>query len=356
MAPVLRELRRRSGEFDPKFCFSGQHRELAMPFLRDFDLSPDMSLELMVPGQSLGQLTARASEQLDRLFSGAEGGFDTVLVQGDTTTAFVAGLVAFYHRIPVGHVEAGLRTDSIDEPFPEELNRRLITRIAKWHYAPTTVSAAALRSENVPEASILVTGNTGIDSLLWMAERAPDLGDPGLRAFCGESKSVALVTVHRRENLGEPVKRILSAVRDLAREFPDTRFVWPVHLNPGVRTEVRSALGGESNVWLGEPLGYRDLVSVMKRAALILSDSGGIQEEAPALLKPVLVLRNETERPEAVTFGTSILVGSDPLQIVEQGRGFLSGKRCLEIPASATPPYGDGHAAERIAEHLAGVL
>ena len=355
MAPVIRELRSRQGSksieqgaWRVHFCFSGQHDELALPFLKYFDVEPDSRLEVMLPGQSLGQLLSRAAAQLGG-FIEDQSDICAALVQGDTTTAFAAGLSAFYHKIPVGHVEAGYRTTTIEEPFPEELNRRLISRIAKWHYAPTQVAKQRLLQEGISAESVLVTGNTGLDSFLWATRRADSSVAVDLRALA--QKRLVLVTVHRRENVGEPLNRIIAAVAELAREFNDVQFVLPVHKNPDVSAAIRPKLGGVHNVHLTEPLNYPNLVWVMKKADLILTDSGGIQEEAPSLGKPVLVLRSETERTEAVEYGTSFVVGSDLKNIVTTAKEFLTGKRTVAVK-EATNPYGDGRAAKRIVDHL----
>jgi UDP-N-acetylglucosamine 2-epimerase (non-hydrolysing) len=352
MAPIVRELRARqvSGQrsWRVHFCFSGQHDELALPFLKYFEVEPDSRLEVMAPGKSLGQLVSRATAQLDA-FIEKHSSICAALVQGDTTTAFSAALSAFYHQIPVGHVEAGLRTSNIGEPFPEELNRRLIARIARWHYAPTEIAKQNLVHEGVPAESVLVTGNTGIDSFLWTINRSglPKAGE--LRALTG--KRIVLVTVHRRENLRQPLERITAAVAELARQFDDVQFVVPVHKNPEVSGVIRAKFRAVPNIHLTEPLEYADLIWIMKSAELILTDSGGIQEEAPSLDKPVLVLRNETERVEAVAYGTSFVVGSDTPRIVSTAKEFLSGSRKLAVKA-AVNPYGDGTAATRIVDHL----
>jgi len=275
------------------------------------------------------------------------------LVQGDTTTAFIAALSAFYHKIPVGHVEAGLRTSKVDEPFPEELNRRLITPIAQWHYAPTEVARTALLREGVASESILVTQNTGIDSFLWAMAQSHKPIPVDLAALTG--KRLVLVTVHRRENIGAPLDRIASALTDLSHKFKDVVFVLPVHKNPEVAETIHARLSGISNIQLTEPLEYPDLVWTMKSAELILTDSGGIQEEAPSLNKPVLVLRNETERPEAIDYGTSFVVGSDTARIVRVAGEFLTGRRQLTLRGTSNP-YGDGRAATRIVDHLLSQL
>ena len=353
MAPVVREMRKRQainngGGWKVHFCFSGQHAELATPFLNFFDVAPDSSLDLMSAGQSLGQLTSRAVAQIDD-FLDKHRGVCAALVQGDTTTAFVAALAAFYHRIPVGHVEAGLRTSNIHEPFPEELNRRLISRIATWNYAPTASARDGLIREGLPGDSIVVTGNTGIDSLVFAASRSLPPENAVLKKLVG--KRMVLVTAHRRENIGLPLSRIADALAGIAKMYEDVQFILPVHKNPKVEEIIRAKLSNIHNFHLVEPLPYHDLVWTMKSAELILSDSGGIQEEAPSLSKPVLVLRNDTERPEAIAFGTSILVGSDPEQITSVAADFLSGRRILHLTDEPNP-YGDGNAALRIVDSL----
>jgi UDP-N-acetylglucosamine 2-epimerase (non-hydrolysing) len=355
MAPIVRDLRARAAgqkRWGVHFCFSGQHIDLALPFLRYFDIAPDSTLNLMNPGQSLGQLTSRASAQLDEFFS-VQKDIGLALVQGDTTTAFVAGLSAFYHRVPVAHVEAGLRTADINEPFPEELNRRLITRLATWHYAPTAAAVTTLADEGVARASILMTGNTGIDSFLWASSKDSLPTAESLRQIRDEK--LVLVTAHRRENIGEPLIRITQAIAELAGRFSNIKFVLPVHKNPKVVEIVRTNLSGIKNLLLVEPLEYGDLVWTMKRAVLILSDSGGIQEEAPSLKKPVLVLRADTERPEAVEYGTSIIVGSDKNLIIDTATEFLTEKRTIKIKSESNP-YGDGTAALKICDHVLGLL
>lgn len=351
MAPVVRELRARQSTgstWRSHFCFSGQHDELALPFLKYFDIEPDSRLEFMMSGQTLNQLVSRAVAQLDA-FIEKHSAACAALVQGDTTTAFAAALSASHHKIPVGHVEAGLRTSNVNEPFPEELNRRLISRVVRWHYAPTDRAKKNLLREGVSPKSILVTQNTGLDSFLWTIDRAKTPIAAELRAVA--SKRLVLVTIHRRENIGAPLGRIAAALIQLAKEFDDVGFVLPVHKNPKVSGPIRAKLGRVTNIHLTKPLEYPDLVWTMKSAELILTDSGGIQEEAPSLEKPVLVLRNETERPEAVDYGTSFVVGSDTARIVSAARGFLSGKRKL-APKGSGNPYGDGRAATRIVNHL----
>ena len=355
MAPIVRELRARQPaqgkeqcEWRAHFCFSGQHDELALPFLKYFEIEPDSRLEIMASGQTLGQLVSRAVAQLDR-FIEKHPNSCAALVQGDTTTAFAAALAAFYHKIPVGHVEAGLRTSNVNEPFPEELNRRLIGRIAKWHYAPTERAKERLLREGVASESVLVTKNTGIDSFLWTTDRTEAPISADLRALAG--KRLVLVTVHRRENIGVPLDRIAAALIELAREFKDVWFVLPVHKNPEVSEAIRAKLGAVQNIRLTEPLDYPDLVWTMKNAELVLTDSGGIQEEAPTMKKPVLVLRNETERVEAIDHGSSLIVGSDTGRIRSTAKEFLSGERKLVLKGTGNP-YGEGGAAKKIVDHL----
>lgn len=351
MAPIIRELRRQqAGQqiWQSHFCFSGQHDELARPFLKFFEIEPDSELALMESGQSLGRLSSRAAAQFDDFFE-KHPDARLALVQGDTTSAFVAALSAFYHRVPVGHIEAGLRTSSINEPFPEELNRRLITQIAQWHYAPTEKARRALIEEKITPESIVLSQNTGIDSFLWALGNKTRPARPELLRL--EKQPTVLVTIHRRENIGAPLERISAAVGKLAREFKKTVFVLPLHKNLSIAEPIKTSLAGLANVMLIESLDYGDLIWVMQNAELIMTDSGGIQEEAPSLQKAVLVLRNETERPEAVEHGSSFLVGSDEERIVTTARDFLNGKRRFSLKSTANP-FGDGRAAVRIVDHL----
>lgn len=359
MAPIVRELRARQDSqaatknaWRVHFCFSGQHYELALPFLRYFSVEPNSHLNVMQSGQSLGQLRSRATAQLDAFFKHHPEAC-AALVQGDTTTALVAALSAFDHKIPIGHVEAGLRTSDITEPFPEELNRRLITRIARWHYAPTEKAKQALLAEQVAPESIVLTGNTGIDSLLWASNRPYKPALETLAALDGNR--LVLITAHRRENIGAPLERVASALVKLAKEFSEAMFLLPVHKNPQVARIIRVKLGRIRNILLVEPLEYPDFVWAMKRAELIITDSGGIQEEGASLKKAVLVVRNETEREEAIEYGTSILVGPDPNRLITVARDFLTGQRKLVLKGAASP-FGDGAAAGRIVDNLLSQL
>ncbi|MCC6417038.1 MAG: UDP-N-acetylglucosamine 2-epimerase (non-hydrolyzing) [Gemmataceae bacterium] len=351
LAPVVLALKAHPA-FDCRVCVTGQHREMLDQVLDVFGLVPDTDLALMEPNQTLGRLTARAVESLDQ-YLGREKP-QLVLVQGDTTTVFCAALAAFYHHIPIGHVEAGLRTGDLQSPWPEEANRVLTSRLTTLHFAPTAASCRNLLAEGVPAGSVVVTGNTVIDALFLALERAraalPTI--PGLPAevlAAGEGRPLVLITGHRRESHGAGFESICRAVAELARRFPAARFVYPVHLNPKVREPVQRLLGGGlPNVHLIEPLAYLPFVALMDRATLLLTDSGGIQEEAPSLGKPVLVMRDTTERPEAIEAGTVQLVGTSFDRIVGEVTRLLTDRAAYEAMARAHNPYGDGHAAGRI--------
>ncbi len=359
LAPVVLALKK-----DPRFscqvCVTAQHREMLDQVLRAFEIKPDIDLDLMEPEQTLAGLTARAVEAVDRCL--ARGKPDLVLVQGDTTTTFCASLAAFYNHLPVGHVEAGLRTNNLDSPWPEEANRVLATRLATLHFAPTELNRQNLLKDRVPAERIFVTGNTVIDALFLAREivkaKPPEVpGLPGELAGAGGPRLV-LITGHRRENFGPGFEAICRAIAELAGRFPDTAFVYPVHLNPNVRRPVDRILRGArtANIHLIEPLPYLPFVAMMNRATLILSDSGGVQEEAPSLGKPVLVMRDTTERPEAVIAGTVRLVGTDQRKIVDEAVRLLSDKAAYEEMARAHNPYGDGKATGRIVAACASYL
>ena len=350
LAPVVLALKA-----DPRFecdvCVTAQHRQMLDQVLVAFGISPDTDLDLMVPDQTLAGLTARAVEAVDRHLAQAKPGL--VLVQGDTTTTFCSALAAFYHHIPVGHVEAGLRTGNLESPWPEEANRILTTRITRLHFAPTESNRANLLREGVPDDRIVVTGNTVIDALFLALDivrrNPPEV--PGLpKALVLGSSPLVLITGHRRENFGAGFDSICKAIAELAARFPDTAFVYPVHLNPNVRRPVDEILrsAGTDNVYLIEPLPYLPFVAMMNRSTVILSDSGGVQEEAPSLGKPVLVMRDTTERPEAVTAGTVKLIGTDQRAIVEETSTLLTDKAAYDAMARAMNPYGDGKATGRI--------
>jgi len=353
LAPVIMELERRPGTFESLVCTTGQHREMLAQALEPFGLEPHHELRIMLPGQTLAQVTARAMEGLDQVIAAEKP--QLVLVQGDTTTALCGALSAYYHRVQVGHIEAGLRTGDKYAPFPEEVNRRLIGQVADYHFAPTARAAEALASEGIPRERIFVTGNTVIDALLWTRQRVreerPQLPAQLQQAIDG--RQVVLVTGHRRESFGEGFEEICSAIREVADVADDVVFVYPVHLNPNVREPVNRILGHHPRVLLTEPLPYAALVWVMDRATIVLTDSGGIQEEAPSLGKPVLVMRETTERPEGVEAGNARIVGVKRAHIAEQLSRLLRhpGERALMTQASN--PYGDGKAAPRIVDILA---
>ncbi|MDF1738757.1 MAG: UDP-N-acetylglucosamine 2-epimerase (non-hydrolyzing) [Verrucomicrobiales bacterium] len=341
------------GSIDCHICFTGQHAEMARTALSVFGLQANSDLNVMIPGQSLSTLTANLVQKLDGFF--AENQFDVVLVQGDTTSAFVAGLVGFYHRIPVGHIEAGLRTGNLQSPFPEEANRSLIGRLANWHFAPTLNSSANLRTEGVPEGSIFVTGNTVVDAVEWLGNRESFRYSKGKKFdFLDRNSPVVFVTQHRRENHGDPLQHVCQALIELADNFSSSQFVFPVHPNPAVKEVIHESLGQLKNVFLLDPIDFDDSIYLQSISSLIITDSGGIQEEAPSFGVPVLVTREHTERMEGVESGCAMLVGTDQGKIVENATSVLSagGKRDADI----SNPYGDGAAAKKILEILETVV
>jgi UDP-N-acetylglucosamine 2-epimerase (non-hydrolysing) len=312
--------------------------------LRLFEIEADHDLDVMRPSQALVTLSAAVLEGIDRVLALERP--DAVLVQGDTTTTFAASLAAFYHRIPVGHVEAGLRTGNRYLPFPEEMNRTLTSRLASWHFAPTRRNAETLRSEGIPAADVHVTGNTVIDALQWVVARY------GLDQVPSNSRRTILVTIHRRESWGARLESACRAIEEILAQRPAVHVVLPVHLNPAVRTTVEGVLGNHPRVELTEPLEYGAFVRRLVACDLVLTDSGGVQEEAPALGKPVLVLRSETERQEAIDAGTALLVGTDPGVIVRETLRLLDEPAAYEAMARAVNPYGDGRASQRIVDLL----
>jgi UDP-N-acetylglucosamine 2-epimerase (non-hydrolysing) len=347
MAPVVAALRA-SGDFHPLVIVTAQHRELLDQVLSAFHIVPDRDLDIMLPEQSLADITTRALAGLYPALGELRPAM--VLVQGDAHTTFVGALAAYYHRIPVGHVEAGLRTADKYQPFPEELNRRMTTALADLHFAPTRAARDNLLREGVPRERLFVTGNTVIDALVAMGARAPEALPPGLPPLNG--RRMVLVTTHRRENWGEPLRQIYLGLLDLLERFPDIELIFSVHLNPAVRRVVSQVLAGHPRAHLIEPPEYAPWVQLMRRAHLILTDSGGIQEEAPALGKPVLVLRRVTERPEGVEAGTALLVGTDRERIAVEAGRLLADPAHYAAMAQSRNPYGDGRAAERIVEAL----
>jgi len=352
MAPIVKDLQRFPERFDTRVVVTGQHREQLDQVLRVFDIAPHRDLAIMQHGQTLAQITTRALNGLDEALSEEKPG--VVLAQGDTSTTFVASLAAFYHRVPFGHVEAGLRTDNPYDPFPEEMNRRLTGAIASFHFAPTPQARENLLRENIPASRIWVTGNTGIDALLSVAAQPYTFDDPLLRSIVESDRRLVLVTAHRRENLGEPLANICRAVAQLAEEFTDCEMVYAIHKNPAVRDIARPILEGKARIQLVEPPEYVPFVKLMQRSALILTDSGGVQEEAPSLGVPVLVLRKTTERPEGVEAGVAKLVGTDTETIVRESRVLLTDAAARGKMARSINPYGDGSAAARIREVLDG--
>ena len=342
LAPVIQTFQRLP-QFDIKVVLTGQHREMVAQVMSLFDLKADHNLDIMQPKQTLGDITRRSLAGLEDLFIDLKPAM--VISQGDTTTAFAAALAAFYQQIPVGHVEAGLRTDNILDPFPEEANRRLVSQIATLHFAPTQTSVANLKASGVT-AGIHQTGNTVIDALLRVADQSPDCSVSGLD---WSKHRVILSTVHRRENWGAPLTNIAQSFLQILDAFPDTALLLPLHRNPTVREPLKAALDSHPRTFLVEPLDYAQLVGAMKRSHLLLTDSGGLQEEAPGLGKPVLVLRETTERPEAITAGTAKLVGTDPARVVAAASELLGNDAAYTAMAKAVNPFGDGHSSERIA-------
>lgn len=341
LAPVIRQFRQNSA-FETLVILTGQHREMVEQVMSLFHLKEDYDLAIMQPRQTLTDITCRSLQGLERLFQDLQP--QMVLVQGDTTTAFAAALAAFYHQIPVGHVEAGLRTDDLFNPFPEEANRRLVSQICQLHFAPTSTAVENLRRSGITGA-IHQTGNTVIDALLTVANQHPPCPVPGLD---WSQYRVLLSTVHRRENWGDPLRGIAEGFLTILNQFPDTALLLPLHRNPTVREPLQALLGNHPRVFLTEPLDYRELVGAMQRSHLLLTDSGGLQEEAPSLGKPVLVLRETTERPEAIAAGTSKLVGTESDRILASASELLSQPEAYRQMANAINPFGDGHAAERI--------
>lgn len=348
MAPVVRELLKHE-EIDTKVCLTAQHREMLDQVVDIFGLPVDYDLDIMKSGQSLYDITARVLRGLEDVLK--KGKPDYVLVHGDTTTTFTAALAAFYQQIRIGHVEAGLRTGNLLSPFPEEANRQLTGVLANVNFAPTETARQNLLRENKSDDSIFVTGNTVIDALLTTVKKDYHFEDPEIEAI-EEHKRVILVTTHRRENLGDPMHHVYRALRRLVESVPDTEVVFPVHRNPLVREAVSEELEGVPGIHLVDPMEYEPFTNLMARAAIVLTDSGGIQEEAPSLGKPVLVLRDTTERPEAVEAGTVRLVGTDEEKVFQTAYKLLTDEKEYKAMAEAVNPYGDGKSAARIVDYL----
>lgn len=348
MAPVVKALAE-APDMDPIVTVTAQHRDMLDQVLRLFDITPDYDLNIMSPGQTLYDVTDRALLGLKSVLEEAKP--DVVLVHGDTTTTFAGALASFYQEIPVGHVEAGLRTGNIYSPFPEEMNRKLTGSLATYHFAPTSSSESNLVKENINQDHLYVTGNTVIDALATTVREDYVFEEEAINAL-DSTKRIVLVTTHRRENLGEPMRHVYGAIRQLVEEFEDIQIVFPVHKNPKVRQVVQEELGTVERVTLIDPLDYEPFANLMAKSYLILTDSGGIQEEAPALGKPVLVLRDTTERPEAVTAGTVRLVGTDKAAVHDAAYELLHDQDAYKIMSNSVNPYGDGQASRRIVEAL----
>jgi UDP-N-acetylglucosamine 2-epimerase (non-hydrolysing) len=355
MAPVYHALKEAGDRFEVVCCVSAQHREMLDQVLDTFAIEPDIDLDLMTPGQDLFDVTSAVLLGMRDVLRQTRP--DIVLVHGDTTTTMATSLACFYAGVDVGHVEAGLRTFDLRAPFPEEFNRQLTTKLTRWHFAPTATSRQNLLDEGIEANSIIVTGNTVIDALQYVVRGLDE--DPVLRqrveeqlaaqlSFDWKTEKFVLITGHRRENFGEGFLAICRALRTLAERYPDVHFVYPVHLNPNVREPVNALLRERPNIWLTEPLTYEPFVSLLRHSHIVLTDSGGIQEEAPSLGKPVLVMREVTERPEAVEAGTVRLVGADEERIVAETARLLDDSAAYAAMSRAHNPYGDGQAAARI--------
>lgn len=349
MAPVVQALQG-DERFRVKVVVTAQHREMLDQALEIFGIKPDYDLNLMRPGQALGDVVSGVLKGLTPILEADRP--DVVLVHGDTITTFAAALAAFFCKIPVAHVEAGLRTDDRYDPFPEEMDRRLTGVLATLHFAPTPWAKSNLLAENVPPEAIYVTGNTAIDALLGALQNGYRFEEPRLQEAVDSGRRLILMTAHRRENWGEPIRRIYQAVLEIVQRHPDVAVVFPVHKNPVVREPAFAMLGGHERIVLVEPVGYLDMIHMIRAATLVLTDSGGLQEEAPSLGKPVLVLRETTERPEGVAAGTCLKVGTDPARIVAEASRLLTDRKAYSAMAQAVNPYGDGRAALRIKEAL----
>ena len=352
MAPIYFELKKR-GVFKPVLVSTGQHKEMLSQALCDFGLEPDINLSVMTTNQSLSGASAKLFDSIDELLMSEHP--DAVLVQGDTTTVQVASLASFYRGIPIGHVEAGLRSNDMLAPFPEELNRRITSLVANWHFAPTELSRENLLKERINPANIIVSGNPVIDALFWMSQKMeiePPVLPLDVQGHINSRKRIILVTGHRRESFGQGFENICTALELIAKNFPSDQIIYPVHLNPKLRSVGKARLGGYQSITLTDPLSYESFVYLMNKSYLILSDSGGIQEEAPSLGKPVLVMREVTERPEGVEAGVNFLVGTDAKRIYNLASEFLTNERKYKSISSIPSPFGDGRAAEKICDFL----
>jgi UDP-N-acetylglucosamine 2-epimerase (non-hydrolysing) len=349
MAPLVKELEKNEN-IRSRVAVTAQHREMLDQVLELFDIVPDYDLDIMKQGQTLFDITCRALAGLKEVFQAEKP--DLILVHGDTTTTFVAALAAYYLQIPVGHVEAGLRTGEKFSPFPEEMNRHLTGTLSDLHFAPTPLSQENLKKEGVPGENIYVTGNTVIDALLATVRQEFVFNDPVLDSINFQSSRVLLVTTHRRENLGDPMREIYQALKEIVEEYPDVEIIFPMHKNPAVRKVVDEVIGDMARVHLIEPLDYAPFVNLMQKCFIVLTDSGGMQEEAPSLGKPVLVLRNTTERPEAMEAGTVVLVGTGREDVLRETKRLLDEPDRYRQMSEAANPYGDGSASARIAQGI----
>jgi UDP-N-acetylglucosamine 2-epimerase (non-hydrolysing) len=346
MAPLVKELERRK-EVESIVCVTAQHREMLDQVLDTFDIKPDYDLNIMKQGQTLGDITTRALTGLEEVIKECKP--DIVLVHGDTTTTFAGALAAFYNQVAIGHVEAGLRTNDKYSPYPEEMNRQMVDCMTDMYFAPTNLSKQNLLDENIEEDKIYITGNTAIDAMATTVKK--DYTHPELEWIKGDERLI-LLTAHRRENLGDPMRHIFKAIRKIVEEFPDVKVIYPIHLNPKVREVANEVFDGTNRVKLIEPLEVFDFHNFINKCYMIMSDSGGVQEEAPSLGKPVLVLRDTTERPEGIDAGTLKLVGTDEDTIYREAKILLTDKNEYEKMSKASNPYGDGHASERIADAI----
>ncbi len=346
MAPLVKELERRK-EIESIVCVTAQHREMLDQVLNTFDIKPDYDLNIMKQGQSLADVTTRALVGLEEVIKEVKP--DIVLVHGDTTTTFAGALAAFYNQVAIGHVEAGLRTYDKYSPYPEEMNRQMVDRLSDLYFAPTEISKDNLLKENIDESKIYITGNTAIDAMSTTVDE--NYTHPELD-WINAGERMILLTAHRRENLGEPMRRIFRAIKRVVDEFSDVKVIYPIHMNPRVREVANEVFGDADRVKLIEPLEVFDFHNFQNKSYIILTDSGGIQEEAPSLGKPVLVLRDTTERPEGIKAGTLKLVGTDEDVIYEETKKLLLDKKEYEKMSKASNPYGDGHASERIVDAI----
>lgn len=349
MAPLVKELQSRE-ELDAKVLVTAQHREMLDSVLELFDITPDFDLNIMKHGQTITDITTRVLHGVGEIFEQERP--DLVLVHGDTTTTFAAALASFYQKIAVGHVEAGLRTGNIYSPYPEEMNRKLTGSLATYHFSPTVMNVENLLRENISKENIVITGNTVIDALLSVTDKPYRFEIDKLNEIDDTKQKLILLTCHRRENWGEPMKQIFEAINELTEKNPNVVVVFPMHKNPSIRELARTYFGTNSSVRLIEPLDYEPFANLMKKSHLILTDSGGIQEEAPALGKPVLVLRTETERPEAVKAGTVKIAGIEKEKIVQLADELLNSQKAYDEMAQAANPYGDGTASKQIADFI----